>query len=129
KAGKNVVFLGYRYGEEYESILSHAKVYVSASMLEGTSPSLLAAMGAKVCCLINGIAENRETGGDCVLYFDGSKADLVKNMQILLNNENLVAEYSKKGFSRVKNKYDWDIVTNEYTLKYRQLLKENTNGI
>jgi len=123
KAGKNVVFLGYRYGEEYESILSHAKVYVSASMLEGTSPSLLAAMGAKVCCLVNGIAENRETGGDSVLYFDGSKQDLVNNLQILLNNEELVDEYSNNGFDRVKRKYDWDVVMKQYTSEYELLVK------
>jgi glycosyltransferase involved in cell wall biosynthesis len=122
RAGKNILFLGYRYGEEYESLLSHAKIYVSASVLEGTSPSLLAAMGAKVCCLVNGIAENRETGGESVMYFDGSKEDLVNKLQILLNNEEKVGEYSNKGFNRVKNYYDWDVVAKQYMFEYELLL-------
>jgi glycosyltransferase involved in cell wall biosynthesis len=45
KAGAKVKFLGYRYGSEYESLLFNARAYVTASKLEGTSPSLLAAMG------------------------------------------------------------------------------------
>ncbi|MFK5913737.1 MAG: glycosyltransferase [Woeseiaceae bacterium] len=113
-AGSKVQFFGYRYGDEYESILVNARVYVSASMLEGTSPSLLAAMGAEICCLVNGIKENRETGGDGVIYFDNSVEDLVEKLNLLAKNNVMLEEYARKGFDRVKNHYDWGVVTNNY---------------
>jgi glycosyltransferase involved in cell wall biosynthesis len=113
-AGKNVRFLGYRYGDEYESILVNTRAYVSASILEGTSPSLLAAMGAEVCCLVNGIVENRETGGDCIIYFDNSIDDLAEKLNTLVKDNDMLQNYANKGFNRVKNHYDWDVVTRNY---------------
>jgi len=114
----NVLFFGYRYGDEYESLLANAMAYVSASMLEGTSPSLLAAMGAKVCCLVNGIAENRETGAESVLYFDGTVEDLTQKIRCLISDDLLVEEYAKKGYERVRELYNWDVVTSSYVEAY-----------
>jgi len=117
-AGDNVHFFGYRYGDEYESLLVNARAYVSASMLEGTSPSLLAAMGAQVCCLVNGIKENKETGGDSVIYFDGSVDDLAEKLSSLVSSVAMLDEYSLKGFRRVTSHYDWDVVTSNYLNSY-----------
>lgn len=114
QAGKNVKFLGYRYGNEYESLLAHSYLYITASKLEGTSPSLLAAMGAHVCCLVNSIQENRETGGDSVVYFNGSPQDLAAKWDLLLKHPEIVDEFAEKGYQRVKSHYDWDIVTDQY---------------
>lgn len=119
-AGSNVQFLGYRYGEEYEQLLVNSRAYISASMLEGTSPSLLAAMGARVCCLVNGIKENRETGGDSVIFFDGTIDHLVEKLKILVQDNEVVEEYARKGRERVKKYYDWDAVTNRYLTNYER---------
>ena len=97
KAGANVKFLGYRYGVEYESLLSHARAYITASKLEGTSPSLLAAMGASVCCLVRSIPENQETGGDGVLYFDGTIHDMAEKWRRIAEDDGLVKDYAAKG--------------------------------
>ena len=117
-AGDNIRFMGYRYGDDYEALLVNARAYISASMLEGTSPSLLAAMGARVCCLVNGIKENRETGGDSVIYFDGSSEDLMSHLNVLVNNVSMVEKYATKGYERVKSYYDWNVVTNSYLASY-----------
>ncbi len=118
KAAGNVHFLGFRFGPEYESLLAHAKVYVSASKLEGTSPSLLAAMGARVCCLVNGIPENRETGGHSVLYFDGTAADLARKLAHCAARPEEVERYAKAGFDYVCEHYNWDVVTKRYLEAY-----------
>lgn len=118
-AGEGVRFIGYRYGAEYESLLVNARVYVSASMLEGTSPSLLASMGAGVCCIVNGIEENRETGGDAVMYFDGSIEGLAAGLELLAKDDDVVREYAEKGFNRVRTCYDWDVVTEKYLDCYK----------
>jgi glycosyltransferase involved in cell wall biosynthesis len=118
KAGGKVHFLGFRYGAEYESVLAHSRAYVSASKLEGTSPSLLAAMGARVCCLVNGIPENCETGGQSVLYFDGTAADLAQKMALLTDNPTEAERYAEAGLDRVRELYDWDAVTARYLEVY-----------
>lgn len=121
RAGKNVRFLGYRYGEQYESLLVNAFAYVTASKLEGTSPSLLAAMGARTCCLVRGIPENRETGGDAVLYFDGSAEDLTAKLRLLIDNPQMTDDYREKGCERVELLYDWDAVTRRYLSLYCEI--------
>jgi glycosyltransferase involved in cell wall biosynthesis len=121
KAGTNVKFLGYRYGEEYESLLSNARAYVTASKLEGTSPSLLAAMGARVCCLVRAFPENQETGGDAVLYFDGEIEDLVNKWRTLLEDTATLNKYASMGYERVVSHYDWDAVTQMYLTAYNDI--------
>lgn len=124
-ANGNVRFLGFVYGQEYESILMNARAYVSASKLEGTSPSLLAAMGAHVCCLVNGIPENRETGGDAVLFFDGSAEDLARQLQRVADDPELVEQFAKAGYDYVRKNYDWDVVTERYLKAYRAASTHN----
>jgi glycosyltransferase involved in cell wall biosynthesis len=124
KADGNVKFLGYRYGEEYESLLSNARAYVTASKLEGTSPSLLAAMGARVCCLVRGIPENIETGGDGVLYFDGEAEDLVNKWRTISDNTEIVNKFASKGYERVVSNYDWDFVTAEYLTAFKNVMSD-----
>jgi glycosyltransferase involved in cell wall biosynthesis len=122
KAGANVRFLGYRYGEEYESLLSNARAYITASKLEGTSPSLLAAMGAHVCCLVRAIPENRETGGDSVIYFNGEIEDLVNKWRMIAEDIEIVNKYASKGYERVASDYDWDVVTRQYLTAYNDIM-------
>jgi len=122
KADGNVKFLGYRYGEEYESLLFNARAYVTASKLEGTSPSLLAAMGARVCCLVRAIPENMETGGDGVLYFDGATEYLVEKWRTISEDTEIVNKYAAKGYERVVSHYDWDSVTTMYLTAYSDIV-------
>jgi len=123
KAGANVKFLGFRYGEEYEGLLTNARAYVTASKLEGTSPSLLAAMGARVCCLVRAIPENIETGGDSILYFDGSIADLAHQWRTVAEDTELLNTYASKGYQRVNELYDWDVVTEQYLAAYHDVVQ------
>ena len=118
RARGDVRFLGYRYGEEYESLLVNSRAYISASKLEGTSPSLLAAMGARVCCLVRAIPENKETGADAILYFDGTIADLAEKLRKTAENTDVLNEYASKGYERVTSHYNWDFVTEEYLRAY-----------
>jgi glycosyltransferase involved in cell wall biosynthesis len=124
KAGVNVKFLGYRYGEEYESLLYNACAYITASKLEGTSPSLLAAMGAHVCCLVRAIPENMETGGDGVLYFDGEIEDLVNKWHMIIEDTETLNKFASKGYKRVVSHYDWDAVTTQYLAAYNDVLDD-----
>jgi len=108
-------FLGYVYGEEYEILLKNAYLYVSASELEGTSPSLLAAMGAKVCALINGIEENKFTvKNNAFLYKCNDLSNLIEIWQELNDNTEITDKMGENGYSFVQKEYDWENIANRY---------------
>jgi len=108
-------FLGFLYGQDYEQLLVNALLYVSASRLEGTSPSLLAAMGARVCSLVNGIEENHSSADGAALMFDKDNYEhLQRRWQQLVDTPELIEEWAEKGRRHVVDHYRWDAVANEY---------------
>ncbi|WP_111308751.1 DUF1972 domain-containing protein [Confluentibacter sediminis] len=114
-AHPKIKLLGYRFGDEYEAILSNALMYVSASELEGTSPSLLAAMGAKTCTLVNGIEENLTTlGGSGSVFEKNDYNDLVKKWQYYIDNPTIIDKMALKGYKYVLENYSWSKISKDY---------------
>ena len=110
-----VRLVGYQYGRICEQLLANARMYVSASMLEGTSPSLLSAMSAGVCCLVNGIPENRNTAqGNVALYEQDDTDDLVRIWQALLDDPERCAQIAAAGRAHQRRFYDWDVIAQQY---------------
>ncbi|HEX5788453.1 MAG TPA: glycosyltransferase [Woeseiaceae bacterium] len=114
-ASERVRLLGFVYDEDYEQLLVNAAMYLSASRLEGTSPSLLAAMGAGVCCLVNGIPENRATvKGSVPTYAENDLADLVAKWQALVDDPDEARAVAESGRECVRRHYSWDAVADGY---------------
>jgi glycosyltransferase involved in cell wall biosynthesis len=114
-ASANVKFLGYLYGREYQAISAFPYFYVSASQLEGTSPSLVTAMAFGNCVLVNGIEENKETIGEAGLVFaENNWADLQNRMQELIDNPQIVASFREKAAAHARDHYDWDAIARKY---------------
>jgi len=106
-----ILFVGPVYGEDVMSIYVGAYLYCQPSLVEGTSPSLLTAMGASRCVVVSDIPENLETVGDSGVPFKVSDhKDLVEKLQWLVDNPSEVKAYGRKAFKRVQEHYDWDIV-------------------
>lgn len=119
---ERVRFLGFLYGEDYEQLLINALIYVSASKLEGTSPSLLAAMGARVCSLINGIQENQASAGDgSYLFAENDFNDLRSKWQVLLDDPALIETMAEKGYRHAKAHYQWRTISEQYLSVFRSL--------
>jgi len=115
RASDDIRFLGFIYNEAYEQLLLHARIYVSASRLEGTSPSLLSAMGAQVCALVNGIPENRATVKGCIPVFDENDYDdLVRRWQDYIDQPELADKVAADGERLVREHYSWDAVASDY---------------
>jgi glycosyltransferase involved in cell wall biosynthesis len=88
---------------------------VTASTLEGTSPALVAAMGAGNCVLVNAIPENIETIGTAGLYFEENNIhDLTEKMIFLIGSPNLVRDYGIKAMAHAREKYSWDEIARRY---------------
>lgn len=115
EASDRVRLLGFVYNEDYEQLLVNAAMYLSASRLEGTSPSLLAAMGAGVCCLVNGIPENRATvKGSVPTYAENDLDDLVTQWQALIDDPQRARAVAASGRDCVRRHYSWDAVADAY---------------
>ena len=119
----NIIMPGFLYNDEYEELLSNAYLYLSASELEGTSPSLLAAMGARTCTLVQGIDENLETVGNAGFTFVKTNyTDLLKKWQFCEDNPKLVEKMALKGFKHVQKNYQWSNIAEKYIKLFSELI-------
>jgi len=120
----NIRFLGFLYGDDYEQLLASALLYVSASRLEGTSPSLLAAMGAGICSLVNGIEENCAAASGAALMFAKNDYENMRQCwQQLIDTPALIEEWAEKGRRHVMDHYCWDAVANAFLSIFSQPAK------
>lgn len=118
----SIRMLGFKFGDEYEELLSNALLYISASSLEGTSPSLLAAMGAGVCALVNGIPENKYTVEDCAYTFEENNfQDLEAQWRYLISNPDKILEMSILGKNHVIQEYSWSKIAESYLNTFKRL--------
>ena len=125
RASERVRFLGFQYGQVCEQLLASAHMYVSASMLEGTSPSLLSAMSAGVCCLVNDLAEHRASAAESVAYFRRNDSDdLVRCWQALLDDPARRAALAAAGRAHQRRLYDWDVVARRYLEVFQEMERE-----
>ena len=115
---KDIIFTGPQRGETLEQIFSNAYVYVSPSMAEGLSISLLEAMSYANATLVSDIPENLElVNGDSTLgsvgfsFKNKNIPDLTEKLKILLDNPKIVRQVGQKARKYVKAYYNWnDIV-------------------
>ncbi|MEM7258101.1 MAG: glycosyltransferase [Pseudomonadota bacterium] len=115
QASATILMPGFLYSTDYEQLLVHASMYVSASELEGTSPSLVSAMGAGVCSLVNGIEENIATArGAAATYEKNNTDDLVRYWQQLIDNPDKADVMARAGKDCVAQYYRWDAIADQY---------------
>jgi glycosyltransferase involved in cell wall biosynthesis len=111
---RQILFPGFVFGKEYEELLCSCYSYIQPSALEGTSPSLLAAMGAGACVLVSDIPENKETVADAGFYFSSDNAaHLAEMIEFLDRSPQAVAEKRKSSRDRVRHHYSWDVVSDQ----------------
>lgn len=119
-----IKFLGYVFDEPYRQLCAHAFAYVQPSLVEGTSPALLAAMGAGNCVVASSIPENLETIGDAGLSFTcNDPEDLRRVLQTLVNDAELVQHYRCKARQWVKEVYNWDKITLKHEVIYQTMIR------
>lgn len=112
---KNVIYLGFLYGIDYYSILKYAYFYVSTSYIEGTSPSLLNAMGINGFALVSNIEENIETlHASCATFRVGDPEDFINKISYYLSNREIVKRGKYETKKVVEKFYNWDNIADKY---------------
>jgi glycosyltransferase involved in cell wall biosynthesis len=118
-----IVFTGYQFGADYHALQQHASCYVQATEVGGTHPALVEAMGAGHCVMANATPENLEVIGDAGLpYRRNDSDDLRAQLQRVLADPALAADYGRRAAARVHERYNWDVVTTQYEQLFRRLL-------
>ncbi len=122
-ADERVLFPGYVFGEPYRQLVSHAYLYAHPLFVDGTSPSLLQAMGFGNCIVLSDIREAMDVAGDVGYSFRvGDASDLARVLQTLLDDPQLVAAARERSRRKVTEHYNWDLVTDQHEALYRQVL-------
>ena len=107
-----VVIPGAIYGEGYRELGSHCFAYIHATEVGGTHPALIEAMGRGALVLYLNTTENAEVAGGAGIPFED---DLTARIEAALAMSEAEREgYRRKAAERVRERYSWDAVTDEY---------------
>lgn len=121
KEDDRIIFTGFVQGEIMYELYSNAYIYVLPSDLEGMPLSLLEAMSYGNCCLTSDISECVEVVEDkAVLFKKGDTTALKDKLQMLCDNEEVVANYKTKSADFICSKYNWDDVVTQTLQLYEK---------
>ncbi len=125
-AGLNIIMPGSIYGPGYRELLSHNLCYIQATEVGGTHPALLEAMGAGSIVLANDTPEHREVMARAGILYRFNDADsLAVLMRDVCESPAHYKGYKCQAVDRVREAYDWDVVTDRYEDLFRELLGES----
>jgi glycosyltransferase involved in cell wall biosynthesis len=105
-----VKFVGRIPHEKMASLLAQADVYVSTSLSDGTSVSLLEAMGSGAFPVVTDIPANREwiiNGENGFLISTSDESILTRKILEAIRNRRLLKEASRKNLKIIEQRADW----------------------
>jgi glycosyltransferase involved in cell wall biosynthesis len=108
----SVEFLGRVPHEEMVNLLSKADIYVSTSHYDGTSVSLLEAMGSGAFPIVTDIPANREwiiNGENGFLVPENKEKFLAKRIIDVIRNRELLERSLKRNRFMVEQKAHWPV--------------------
>lgn len=125
KINSSVKFLGRVPHEEMPDLLSQADIYVSTSLYDGTSVSLLEAMGAGAFPIVTDIPSNREwvthnENGFLVPFNEGKT--LANGIIDVIRNQSFLEKSWEKNLSIIEEKALWAITIKNIKSIYTKLL-------
>lgn len=121
KGDDRIIFAGFVQGRLKHELYSNAYLYTLPSDLEGMPLTVLEAMSYGSCCLVSSISECTEVVEDKAVVFEkGNVEDLRKNLQLLCDDESLVARYKETSSDFILGKYHWDEVVDRTLALYRK---------
>lgn len=117
----SIIFAGYRFGDELEALFANARLYVTASELEGLPLSLLEGMAAGLPCLASDIAPHREVLGETGDYFPVAETTRLEAALDVLTAAS-PADLAARGAacrSRAQQEFSWDTAARRLGQAYR----------
>ena len=116
-----VVLPGAIYGAGYAELQSHCYAYVHATEVGGTHPALIEAMGRGCLILYLDTPENAEVAGGAGLPFTRHSLTETMRQALALSVEERQL-WQRRAQDRVRERYSWESVTDQYEALFRRLL-------
>jgi glycosyltransferase involved in cell wall biosynthesis len=122
-ADARVLIPGAIYGDGYHELQSHSLAYIHATEVGGTHPALIEAMGRGALVLYLRTLENEEVAGGVGLAFHDEESLAARIREVLSMSAERRDEFRAAAVQRVRQRYSWDAVTDEYERLFASLLR------
>lgn len=123
-ADGRVRFLGYQFGDDYHALQANALIYIQATEVGGTHPALVEALGHRNAVIAHDVPEHREVVGNAGTYFAyRDSTDLARSLSGLIKDQKAIEDYRARAEERVRQRYGWDAVTDQYEAYFTRVLK------
>jgi len=109
-----IVIPGAIYGLGYRELGTWCFAYIHATEVGGTHPALIEAMGRGALVIYLDTPENREVCGDAGLPYEHEAGLTARMKEALAMTEAERDSYRATAVRRVREKYNWDAVTDRY---------------
>ncbi|WP_301922105.1 glycosyltransferase family 4 protein [Ferruginibacter sp.] len=110
-----IIFPGYVYGDDTNILMKNAYAYIQPSLIEGLSPVILTVMGLGTPLICSDIMENKFICGDnATTFISGKSNSLTQKIEYSLNNPLAIAHKAAAGQIDIKNRFNWDKITDQY---------------
>nr|WP_068893148.1 glycosyltransferase [Pedobacter panaciterrae] len=110
-----VLFPGYVYGGEVNTLIKNAYCYIQPSDVEGLSPVVLSVMGLDVPMIVSDIEENEYAVRDTVRMFKkGNILSLTEKINYCEANYAEMLELAKRAQERALSVFNWENVADDH---------------
>ena len=109
-----IVMPGAIYGLGYHELGSWCFAYIHATEVGGTHPALIEAMGRGALVIYLDTPENSEVCGDAGLPYKDQAGLTARMREVLAMPETERDRYRANAEQRVRESYNWDVVTDRY---------------
>ncbi len=114
-ANSQVLFPGYIYGNEVNTLISNAYCYIQPSDVEGLSPIVLTVMGLNVPLIVSNIEENEYAVLDTARMFKkGNIVSLTEEINYCEAHYPEMLSLAKKAQQRALSIFNWEKVADEH---------------
>ncbi|MDB4921113.1 glycosyltransferase family 4 protein [Mucilaginibacter sp.] len=114
-ASDRIVFPGYVYGNDVNTLMSNAYCYIQPSDVEGLSPVVLTVMGLNVPMIVSDIEENQYAVlGTARMFKKGSIESLTEEINFCEENYSEMLALAQKAQTRALSVFNWEKVADEH---------------
>lgn len=121
KNNDDIVFTGFKIGDDLANLYHHAGVFVLPSSHEGLPIALLEALSFGLPAIASNIPANLEVGLPGDQYFQLGDSDDLSEKIRSISAKSSDYELREKISSSVIEKYDWDIIADKTLTVYKSL--------
>jgi len=132
-AGNNdkIIFTGLQKGAALQTLFRCARLYVSASELEGLPSSLLECMDRNVCAVVSDIPPHRElmerVAGYDLLFPVGEVDALRRSLERALLSPEHAARFASGARQLVRSQYTWPVLARATEKLYLKVLHDRSS--